>query len=131
RALFSAAAVQRGLVGGATAALLAFRAGGALAARMLLGGQAMEAAEAHRLGLCLDPVAPDQIWVAACERASQCGSGPKEAIQATKRLLNESIGETLMTQLAAGAADSATACTTESAAEGIAAFLQRRAPQWP
>jgi enoyl-CoA hydratase/carnithine racemase len=63
--------------------------------------------------------------------ADQCTQAPREAVQATKRLLNEGIGETLLTQLAAGAADSATACTTESATEGIRAFLEGRDPSWP
>ncbi len=131
RASFSAAAIQRGLVGGSTAALLSFRFGGAIAARMLLCCQSMDVEEAYRLGMCLAPVPSDQIWIAACELADRCGSAPQEAVQATKRLLNESIGETLLTQLATGAANSATACTTESATEGIHSFLERRDPNWP
>jgi enoyl-CoA hydratase/carnithine racemase len=69
--------------------------------------------------------------VAATELAQQCTEAPREAVQATKRLLNEGIGETLLSQLSAGAADSATACTTESATEGIKSFLERREPDWP
>ena len=112
RASFSAIAVRRGLVGGATAALLAFRFGSALAARMLLTGQAIDATEAYRLGICPPPVSPDQIWVAATDLAQQCSQAPREAVQATKRLLNEGIGETLLTLLAAGSASSAAACAT-------------------
>lgn len=131
RAEFVASAVRRGLVGGVTAALLSFRLGGATAARMLLTGQSIDAAEAYRLGLSTAPVPPEQIWIAAREMADQCTHGPQEAVQATKRLLNERIGETLLIQLAAGAADSATACTTEAASEGIQSFLEHRDPQWP
>jgi enoyl-CoA hydratase/carnithine racemase len=131
RANFAAVAVRRGLVGGATAALLSFRFGGAIAARMLLTGQAIESDEAYRLGMCVSRVRPELIWVAATELATQCAQAPREAVQATKRLLNEGIGETLLMQLSAGAADSATACTTESASEGIQSFLQRREPKWP
>lgn len=131
RASFSAAAAHRGLVGGATAPLLSFRFGGAIAARLLIAGEAIDADEAHRLGFCPPPVPPDQIWVAATGLARRCGEAPREAVQATKRLLNESIGETLLTQLASGAADSATACTTESAIEGVRAFLEHREPEWP
>jgi enoyl-CoA hydratase/carnithine racemase len=131
RASFCAAAVRRGLVGGATAALLAFRCGGAIAARMLLTGQSIESEEAHQLALCVAPVQPDQVWVAATDMAGQCAMAPREAVQATKRLLNEGIGETLLSQISAGAADSATACTTESAIEGIRSFLGRREPNWP
>ena len=110
---------------------MSFRFGGAVAARMLLTGQPIDAAEAYRLGMCPPPVTPEQIWVAASELANQCSQAPREAVQATKRVLNEGIGETLLTQLSAGAADSATACTTESASEGIRAFLERREPKWP
>ena len=131
RGKLSAPAARRGFVGGATAALLSFRFGAAIAARMLLAGQTIDADEAYRLGMCDRPVPPDQIWVAASQLAEQCARAPREALQATKRLLNESIGETLLTQLSAGAADSATSCTTASAAEGIKSFLEGRDPQWP
>ena len=131
QATFGAIAVRRGLVGGATAALLSFRSGGATAARMVLTGQTVSAAQASRWGLCDEPVDSQQIWVAASELAAQCAAAPQEAIQATKRLLNESVGELLLSQLSAGAAGSATACTTESAREGIQAFLDHREPIWP
>ena len=130
-AKFCAVAVRRGLVGGSTAALLAFRAGAAVAARMMLTGTPITAQESHRLGLCLAPVASQQVWVTAAEVARQCSQAPREAIQATKRVLNESIGETLMMQLSAAAAGSAAVCTTESAAEGIRAYLEHREPEWP
>ncbi len=48
----------------------------------------------------------------------------------TKRLLNETIGEELFSQLAAGAAISAASRTTEAAAEGLAAFTEKREPKW-
>lgn len=131
RATFGAIAVRRGLVGGATLALLSFRSGAATAARMVLTGQTVNAATAHHWGLCDEPVDPQQIWVAASDLATECAAAPQEAIQATKRLLNESVGELLLSQLSAGAAGSATACTTESAREGIKAFLDNRAPIWP
>ena len=131
QAQFGAIAVRRGLVGGATTALLSFRCGAATAARMVLTGQTVDADQASRWGLCDEPVDSKQIWVAASELAAQCAEAPKEAIQATKRLLNESVGELLLSQLSAGAAGSATACTTESAHEGIQSFLEARDPIWP
>ncbi len=131
RANLSANAVHRGLVGGATTSLLAFRFGGSVAARLALTGDPIDAKQAAAMGVCDPPVAQDQIWVAANALATRCASGPLEAIQANKRLLNESVGERLFSQLAAAAADSATACTTESAAEGVRAFVQNRSPQWP
>ncbi|MGB0596658.1 MAG: enoyl-CoA hydratase/isomerase family protein [Rubripirellula sp.] len=131
RASYTAVAVRRGLVGGATAALLSFRLGAAVAARMVLTGEPIDADEAYRIGLCGKPVESQQIWVAAADLAKQCTDAPREAVQASKRFLNESVGEALLSQLSAGAADSATACTTESAGEGIRSFLERREPRWP
>ena len=131
RASLSANAIHRGLVGGATTTLLAFRFGGAVAARMALTGDVIDAKMATAMGVCDSPVPSDQIWVAGQTLASRAGNGPLEAIQANKRLLNEGIGERLFSQLAAAAADSATACTTASAAEGIQAFVEKRQPEWP
>lgn len=119
RASFAVPAARRGIASGAVAALIAFRLNGAVAARMLLTGQPMTADEAHRLGLCPPPVPSDQIWVAANELATETTHGPREAVQAIKRQLNEDVGENLLTQLATGAASSATSCTTEPAIEAI------------
>ncbi len=126
RASFSAGAVQRGLVGGITAALLSFRLGTALAARMSLTGRPLTAIQAEQAGLlCQQPVSADEIDEVAIHWANQTARGFPQAVQATKRLINESIGETMLSQLAAAAADSATACTTEAAGEGIDAFLKK------
>ena len=132
KATLCAMAVRRGLVGGATTALLNFRFGASVAARMAMAGATIDAVEAYRLGMTVSqPVSSDQIWVAANEIAMQCADAPREAIQATKRVLNENIGEALIAQLSAGAADSATSCTTPSASEGIEAFVHKRDPNWP
>ena len=130
RARLSADAVGRGLVGGATAALLSFRFGGSIAARMLLTGEEMDATTAARLGYAAQVVSSEQVWIAASKWAADCGKAPHEALQATKRVLNERIGESLMTQMASGAADSATACTTPTAVEGIRAFVEGREADW-
>ncbi|EMI54217.1 enoyl-CoA hydratase/isomerase family protein [Rhodopirellula sallentina] len=130
-ATFSAGAVRHGLVGGITAALLSFRAGTSLSARMSLTGNALTANAANDAGLlCQPPVDSNQLIQTAQKWATESTHGSPQAIQATKRLINESIGETMLTQLAAAAADSATACTTESAGEGIEAFLNKAAPPW-
>lgn len=131
RATLSANAAQRGLIGGLTAPLLTFRYGAAVAARMLLTGAAIDADEAFRLGMCCQVVPSSQIWIAANDWAKQCDRAPRESMQATKRMLNEGIGETLLSNLASGAATGATVCSTDSAAEGIGAFLEKREPEWP
>ena len=45
-------------------------------------------------------------------------------------MLNATIGDSLTSLLAAGAALSGTARTTAAAREGLAAFLEKRDPNW-
>ena len=121
---------RRGLVAGMVAPLLCFRLGAGQAARLLLTSHPIEAEEAHRLGLFHELVEPDLVWARAVAIAGQCAAGAPEAIQLTKRLLNETMGELLTTQLSAGAVMSATAHTTTAAQEGLAAHLENRPPEW-
>jgi methylglutaconyl-CoA hydratase len=121
----------RGIVAGMVAPLLCFRLGGGQAARLLLSAMTVDASEAHRIGLFHELVGPDQLWPRAVEVAAHCSRCASESLQLTKRLLNEMIAEHLPTLLTAGAAVSATARTTEAAAEGLAAFLEKREPKWP
>lgn len=122
---------RRGLVAGIVSPLLAFRIGGGNAAYLLLTARTIDAAEAHRMGLAHELVAADKVWARAVELAGECAQSAPEALLLTKRILNETIGEQLSTLLSAGAAASATARTTEAAAEGLAAFLEKREPKWP
>jgi enoyl-CoA hydratase/carnithine racemase len=121
---------RRGVVAGMVAPLLAFRVGGSHAANLLLTAKIIDATEAHRLGLFHELVSSDKVWARAHELVGEVARSSPEALQMTKRLLNETIGEQLMSQLAAGAAVSAASRTTESAAEGLAAFKEKREPKW-
>ncbi len=121
---------RRGLVAGLVAPLLAFRVGGGQAARLLLTGDLIEAPEAHRIGLYHEITGEDQVWARAHEIAVNCARSAPEALQLTKKMLNETIGEHLEVLLSAGAAASATARTTEAAKEGLTAFLEKREPKW-
>ena len=73
----------------------------------------------------------EQVWAQAHELARDCAACAPQSLQLTKQMLNETIGEHLGTLLAAGAAASATSRTTDAAAEGLAAFLEKREPTWP
>lgn len=122
---------RRGIVAGLVAPLLAFRVGGGHAANLLLSARLIDAQQAERIGLYHELVAEDLVWARACELAGEVALSSASALQLTKRMLNETIGESLGTMLSAGAAVSATARTTEDAAEGLAAFLEKREPVWP
>lgn len=121
---------RRGVVAGMVAPLLAFRIGGARAAYLLLTAESIDADEAHRYGIFHEIVPTEKTWARANELVGQIAQSAPEAVQMTKRLLNETIGEALLSQLAAGTAVSATSRTTEAAAEGLKAFREKRAPKW-
>ena len=131
RATLSIPAPKLGLVSGLVAPLLHFRGGGATASRMLLGGDELSAAEAKALGLVHHVVSPEQIWVRASTWIDSMATGAAESLQLTKKVLNEMVGEQLPTLLSSGAAATATALTTEAAAEGLNAFADKRAPRFP
>ncbi len=130
RASFGFPEPRRGIVAGMVAPLLAFRVGGARAAYLLLTAEVIDAREAHRYGVFHELADDDKIWARANEIVGQIARCAPESVQMTKRLLNETIGEQLLSQLAAGAAVSAAARSTEAAAEGLAAFAEKREPKW-
>lgn len=121
---------RRGLIAGVVAPLLAFRVGGGTAARILLSSALYPAEEAHRLGIYHELVDESRLWARCVQLGEECAAGAAEAVQLSKRLLYETIGEQLATQLSVGAAMSATARTTEAAQEGLAAFIEKRPPEW-
>ena len=129
-AQFSLPEPRRGIVAGIVAPLLVFRVGSSHASNLLLTARIIDAEEGRRIGLIHEIVANDVLWARGQELAGEIAKSAPEAIQLTKRLLNETIGEHLGTLLSAGAAASATARTTAAAAEGLAAFLEKREPKW-
>jgi enoyl-CoA hydratase/carnithine racemase len=121
---------RRGIIAGVVAPLLAFRVGGGPAARLLLTSSLYSADEALRLGIYHELIDEPRLWARCAKIAEDCAAGAPQALQLTKRLLYETIGEHLATQLSVGAAMSATARTTEAAHEGLTAFVEKRPPEW-
>lgn len=131
RATLSVSANRLGLVSGLVAPLACFRCGGALASQLLIGGSQLSAAESKALGLVHHVVEPEMIWVRASTWIESIAQGAAEAIQLTKKVLNEMIAEQLSSQLASGAAALATSLTTDAATEGLGAFVEKREPKFP
>jgi methylglutaconyl-CoA hydratase len=121
---------KRGIVAGMVSPLLSFRIGAGHASHLLLRANTIDADMALQLGIYHELIADDLIWAKAHDIAKEIAESAPEALQLTKRMIYENIGEQLLTQLVAGAAISATARTTEAAAEGLAAFLEKRPPKW-
>jgi enoyl-CoA hydratase/carnithine racemase len=121
---------RHGLVAGVVGPLLAFRVGGGTAARLMLTSSLYSAEEAYRVGVYHEIIDETRLWARCMELGRECATAAAEAVSLTKRLLYETIGEQLSTQLSVGAAISATARTTEAAQEGLAAFIEKRRPEW-
>lgn len=121
---------KRGIVAGLVTPLLAFRLGAGRAAYLLMSAQTIAAEMAQQMGVYHELHPGEKLWPRAHQLAGEIAQCAPEAMLLTKRMLNETIGEVLDTQLAAGAAVSATARTTDSAAEGLAAFLEKREPKF-
>lgn len=128
---FGCPEIKRGLVPGMVAPLLAFRTGAAQAARFALLGQTASPEDALLAGLIHTQVASDDlVWAQAHALAQELAGNSPQAMQLTKQLINETVGEAFFTSLNLGTANSAAARTTESAREGVKAFIDKRKPKW-
>lgn len=119
---------RRGIVAGMVTPLSRLSPGAAAAANLLLRGCQIDAAEAHRIGLVAQIAEDPDSTAQGPDRGNRGRSS--EAVQLTKKLLNETIGENIFTQLSAGAATTLAARTTSAAKEGLAAFNEKRPPKW-
>ena len=70
----------------------------------------------------------DQLTAEAEALATRLAAGPPQALAAAKRLLHTSLEETLESHLAREAEAIAHASGTGEGAEGIASFVEKRAP---
>lgn len=119
-----------GLTPGLSAPLLSRRVGPRRAAQLLLTGDPIEVDQGLKLGL-IDQVVKDSVLWAQCQEiAKQAAQLSPIATSITKRLLNETIGESLFPELAVGAANTAASRTTRDAIEGLRAFVEKRTPEW-
>jgi len=120
----------RGLSPGLTVPLLSFRLGTGVAAKLLFSGETIDAATAKELGLFHEVVSEELVWAKSQEIVQRAATTARESHQMTKQFLTETIGEQLLTQLSIAAANMASARTTPAAKEGVAAFLEKREPDW-
>lgn len=130
-ARFGAPEVRRGLVPAQILPWLVRRIGRAAATRLVLEGAVIDAAEAARLSL-VHGVAPDAAALA--ERVSatigHVLAGGPQALAETKALL-AALGAVAPDAYADAAASAfARTAAGAEAAEGIAAFQQKRPPRW-
>ncbi len=131
KSTFASNAAKVGLVSGLVAPLAQFRLGASFASRLLLHHAPISAESAHDWGLAQYLVNSEHVWAKSHEITKDISESSLEAIQMTKRLLNEMVGEATWSHLVSGAAVMATVCSTESASEGLKAFTEKRPAKFP
>lgn len=100
-------------------------------AELMLLNRRLSAGEAFQWGLVNEVVPDDALVERATALGRQLAAGPTKAYGAVKRLLAATIGESLESQMEAEAREIAgLASETHDAREGVAAFLEKRAPNF-
>lgn len=128
---FTSAYRQIGLTpdGGATYALPRI-VGIKKAMEIVLLGERFGANDALRIGL-VNRVVPEVELAAAVENlAAALASGPALALRNGKRLINQSLSQSLSAQLDAEATSFGACSATPDFVEGIGAFLEKRGPRF-
>jgi 2-(1,2-epoxy-1,2-dihydrophenyl)acetyl-CoA isomerase len=96
----------------------------------MASGRRLSAAEAHAWGLVSEVVDEERLQQRACEIAAEFAALPPLGVGMTKRLLNAAFEASLEDQLDREAQLQATATQTEDFREGVAAFLEKRSPEF-
>jgi len=100
------------------------------ATELMLLNERLDAARAHELGLVTRVVTDDALDSTAGELARRLADGPTAAHGAVKRLLRESATREFSAQLGEEARTIAALAASPDGREGVAAFLEKRAPHF-
>ena len=104
--------------------------GPARATEWMTSGRRLTAAEAHAWGLVSEVVQDDDLAARAAELASTLAALPTRAIGMTKRLFDAAPTNRLEEQLELEAQLQSAATKSEDFGEGVAAFLEKRDPDF-
>jgi enoyl-CoA hydratase len=124
--------VLAGLVAGDGGTLLWPRAlGPARAKEFLLTGDPIDAPKALELGLVNRVVPAPDVFPTAVELATRLSGGARDAIAWTKQAINSTLLREAAHQMPLALALEARSMMLPDHREGIAAFRERRPPEWP
>ena len=129
-AQFGCPEVRWGILHGYGALRLPGLIGGSDAMRLLLTGEFIDAAEALRIGLVSEVVAPERLASRARELAAAIAANGPAAIRMTKELAQRGRDASLADGLRIYQEYSRIAFGSEDAREGLTAFAERRDPQY-
>ncbi len=119
-----------GFVPALVSAFLTLQIGDKRARDLLLTGRLIDAAEAYRLGLVNEVVAPESLQERVKALALLLSANSPESLGATKRLLTAQNKAWLDAAIVQAMQANARARKTNDFREGIAAFLEKRKPRW-
>ncbi len=130
-ATFSLSEVKLGLIPSVISPYVVRAIGARAARRYFLTGERFTAGEAHRIGLVHDVVAPDQLARAAERIVGALAEGGPRAQAEAKRIVADVVGRPLEVPLLDDTARRiAHIRASQEGREGVAAFLEKRKPNW-
>lgn len=100
------------------------------AMELLLTGEAISAADAHRIGLVNRVVAPDELDAAVRALAAQIASKPPATVETGKAASRRLAVAPLHDAYRTASGVMASSLAAPEAVEGIGAFLEKRPPRW-
>ncbi len=121
---------MRGIVAAMVTPFLIRRIGAAHATYLLLSGERVSAEMALRMGICNDVVSADRLEDRAEKLVASILTGSVSALAMTKQHIERCWPVDLVEQVKMSVHISAEARETDDAREGLAAFLEKRKPNW-
>ena len=129
-AKFGYTEVRIGFIPAIISALVVRQLGEKRARELLLSGRIFSAEEACALGLVNEIVPPENLLSRARERAQELATMSPVALQFTKSVLIKMIDAELDRELELAVDASTRVRSTADFREGLAAFLEKRKPEW-
>jgi len=121
---------MRGITAAMVTPLLIHRIGAGAATYLLLAGERVSAEKALRMNLCHDVVAEKEFSPRIETLIAAMLTGSKSALTITKKHIADCLTTDLIQQIKRSVLVSAQARETDDAREGLAAFLEKRKPNW-
>jgi methylglutaconyl-CoA hydratase len=122
--------VRRGLVAGLVMSFLLRQVSERYVRELLLGGELIDAERARRIGLVNRVVSPNDLMNEAQKFCDAILQGAPGVVSQTKRLMDELAGRSVKADIELALKHHMQARQSAEAREGIAAFNEKRRPNW-